>query len=210
MTQYNNLVQDYPKRCADILEKLFLPATDLDREVTLLLMATAGGFMMPYERLIWGDTIKQPNINRSVYKSAMNKLSDVLGVSIKESYYFKDILSKWRFGKPSEPVEIEEILYAYDNSNKIDSNMKIAKALKILRNSIAHGNVLSIPDTYNVIQDLIFLSGGEKRDGTIIPYKLVVLTPKELKIFLLKWFELLSELPVPQHEVLSFIDELAI
>ena len=209
MTEYSNFIQDYPKRCADILEYFFLRAANMNREVTLLLMATAGGFIMPYERLIWGDTIRQPDIDRNEYNSAMEKLSNALGMSIKESHYFKEIICRWRFGKPIEPAGIKEIISAYASSNTIDTKMKIVEVLKIIRNSIAHGNIMSMPDNSNVIQDLIFISGGKKKNGTIIPYKMIVLTPKELNKFLLRWFEFLSKLPVPQNEVLRTIDKMA-
>ncbi len=210
MTQYKNLVQDYPNRCSEILNSFIQQATSIDREVTLLLMATAGGFVMPYERLRSDTVIKPAPIDRDNYKKETDKLNSILTKPIKESQFFKDLMSKWRFSKPNKPVKKNEILDAYHNAERIDANKKVVEVVKIIRNSIAHGNVLSIPDNYEQIQDIIFLAGGEKPDGTIIPYKLIVLTPKELETFLFIWFELLSSLTVPQHNVLNTIDNMAV
>jgi hypothetical protein len=51
MSNYNNFVQDFPKRCDELLCHFIKPASGRDREVTLMLAVASAGFVIPFERL---------------------------------------------------------------------------------------------------------------------------------------------------------------
>ena len=85
MAMYRDFVHDYPGRCIDVLKKYLHQAISEDREVTLLLMAAAGGFVMPYERLSDGTIVIQPKLDRPCHKKAVKSLEQEINQPIKNS-----------------------------------------------------------------------------------------------------------------------------
>src|SRR5215469_18571837 len=51
MTAYRNFVEDFPRRCRDILKVAGKPALSRGREVTLNLVIASAGLLVPYERV---------------------------------------------------------------------------------------------------------------------------------------------------------------
>ncbi len=206
MSMYEDFVRDFPARCIDVLETFYDKAIVEDREVTLLLMATAGGFVMPYERLSEGQSIEQPELDRATHKEKMKRLKDELNRSIKNSTVLGDIISKWRYGVPGEKHNIENVLRTAESAKPIHKEKFISTAIKIIRHSIAHGNVLAIRSPRGQIQDLIFVSRDGNKD--VMAVNLIVLTPGELREFLLHWFKLLEH--ISQKDALRLVDRVAI
>ncbi len=213
MSMYEDFVRDYPARCIDVLEKFYEQAIVEDREVTLLLMATAGGFVMPYERLregqpnsTEGQSIEQPELDRVTHKEKMKRLKDELNRSIKNSTILGDTISKWRYGVPGEKHDIDNVLSIAESAKPIHKEKFVSTAIKIIRHSIAHGNVLVIRSPRGQIQDLVFVSRDGNKD--VISVHLIVLTPGELREFLLHWFKLLER--ISQKDALRLLDSVAI
>ena len=205
MTMYKNFVYDYPERCIDVLNKYYDHAMTGDREVTLLLMATAGGFLMPYERLSEGKSIKQPTMDRPEYRLQMNTLEDEFRKKIKNSSVFRNILCKWRFNKPGRKHNIDSIKRAAVNANLIPIEEKVSTPIQIIRHSIAHGNVDAIESPSGQIQNLVFVSRDKNRK--VVSTVLVVLTPEDLKSFIIQWCEFIKGLR--QQDVLAALDQAA-
>jgi len=206
MSMYEDFVRDYPARCIDVLEHFYEQAIVKDREVTLLLMATAGGFVMPYERLKDGQKFEQPELDRTTHKEQMKRLEDELNRSIKNSTVFGEIIGKWRYGVPGEKHDIDNVLRIAESAKPIHREKLVSTAIKIVRHSIAHGNVLAIRSPRDQIQDLVFVSRDSNRD--ITSAHLIVLTPGDLREFLLHWFKLLER--ISQKDALKLLDSIAI
>lgn len=206
MTMYKDFVHDYPARCIDVLTNLFEHAKTRDREVTLLLMAAAGGFVMPYERLNKGQLIKQPDLDRPAHKKQMANLNEELNKKIKNSNIFRDIISKWRYSVLKEQHDTISVIMVAESAKPVNFEKKVLTAIKIIRHSIAHGNILAIESPTGEIQDLIFIS----RDGNpdVESFELIVLTPEDLEHFLLKWFEFIKNLK--QQDVFEVFDSIAV
>lgn len=205
MTMYKNFVYDYPERCIDVLNKYYDHAMTGDREVTLLLMATAGGFLMPYERLSAGKGFEQPTMDRPDYRLQMNTLEDEFKKKIKNSNIFRNIICKWRYNVPGTKHDNESIKRAAINAKQISLEKQVSTPIKIIRHSIAHGNVDAIESPSGQIQNLVFVSrdGNEKIVSTV----LVVLTPEDLKSFIIQWCEFIKDLR--QQDVLAALDRIA-
>jgi hypothetical protein len=78
MTSYRYFVNDIATRCRDVVAAYHESARAHDREVTLLLMATTAGFVLPYERLTVGQGFKQPSLDRARYTDAREQLQSAL------------------------------------------------------------------------------------------------------------------------------------
>lgn len=201
MTVYEDFVWDYPARCIDVLYKFYEHAKFEDREVTLLLMATAGGFVMPYERLKPGG---KPELDRDTNKEQIKKLKNELEKPIKNSTAFGEIINKWCYGEPGEQHDEENVMRVAESSKPINGGWKVSVAINIVRNSIAHGNVLAIRSPEGQIQDLVFASKISSKSSYV---HLVKLTPDDLRDFLLSWFRLLEW--ISQRDALRLLESVA-
>jgi hypothetical protein len=207
MTMYKDFVSDYPARCIDVINKFYGQAQAEDREVTLLLMAAAGGFLMPYERLQKGKKFRQPNLDRVAKEEQMGKLQNELEKKIRNSNIFGKTLSNWRYGFPGEEHNKREVIAVAERAEAIPQNKKVACAIKILRHSIAHGNVLAIESPSGHIQDLVFVSRNSKSTEDVVSVELIVLTPEDLKCFMLVWCDFLRG--INQKTALRILDRVA-
>jgi hypothetical protein len=82
MTAYKNFVEDFPRRCRDILDLAGKPALSRGREVTLTLMVASAGLVVPYERLKpdggGGGHIDHPSGDNKRFADAAAKLRSLL------------------------------------------------------------------------------------------------------------------------------------
>src|SRR5687768_3967400 len=85
MSIYKDFVQDFPRRCHDVLKAFGSESKKQDRDVTLLLMVATAGFVMPYERLGEGEAIKQPPLDRPLFREAMERLKGELSKTLAQS-----------------------------------------------------------------------------------------------------------------------------
>lgn len=205
MSMYKDFVKDYPARCIDVLDKFYKEAKNEDREVTLLLMAAAGSLVMPYERLSWGRSIRQPDLDRGERAIQMDNLKCELTNKIKNSTNLGSEIRKWRYSDPGKVHDEERIIRAAESAKNISIDKQVSTAINIIRHSIAHGNVMAIESPYiGQIKDLVFVSRDGQRD--FVSVELVVLTPEDLEGFLRHWCHFLGSLPaIKQQEVLRVL-----
>ncbi len=206
MSNYKDFIKDFPCRCNDVLGKFFDPAEKNDREVTLLLMATATGFIMPYERLSEGRKIKQPPLDRNRFVEASKKLNTLLTETIAQSMLFEGLENSW-YGGPLESAEgTPDTWPEYQTRSLLSPKTSVSDAVSYVRHGLAHGNVFTCPGSDGQISELIFLCGGTLPNGKKIPLKFVAMSPVALRQFLDNWFKFVSGLPVPQHTKIEMVN----
>lgn len=209
MSDYRNFVQDFPKRCRDLLREFSSSAARRDREVTLLLMAAAAGFVMSYERLSEGTSIVQPPLDRPQFAKEMAELKTLLGERVGSSAQFGRLLGSWYGGPLQSAVGMPDDWPECRNPTMLAPSETVGRVVGIVRNAIAHGNVLTRAGNQGQIGHIVLVSGGTKRNGTPIPLRYVMLTPSQLHDFLLAWFDYLANLKLPPDMVTAAIEEAA-
>lgn len=208
MSEYRDFVHDFPKRCRDVLRAFSSEAALNDREVTLLLMATAAGFVMPLERLGEGEAILQPPLDRSQYADAMKQLKVELGKKASKSALFRR--TAWRGGPLRSAEGTPDEWPECRSPQPLSAEITVSDVVRQLRNGLAHGNVFSRPDKDRQIAELVFVRGGTyRKSGNAIPLKYLVVSPRELRQFLNRWFAFVASLRLPQRVVQQTIGEAA-
>ncbi len=202
MSEYRDFVHDFASRCRDVLREFMEPARARDREVTLLLMAAAGGFVVSYERLHDRQSFPQPPLDRQRYAAAGEKLAGILEEQIGASCLLRGQYS-WRgstlasaTGPPDGWAELRE-------PARFSANTPVSHVLRGLRHAVGHGNVHTRSEHGAQIAELVFVSGGT-RD---IPLRYILVAPDDLAKFLHQWFTIVADLPLPYQEVLRVVAE---
>lgn len=204
MTSYRYFVHDLAKRCRDVLAAYHASARGSDREVTLLLMATTAGFVLPYERLTIGQGFKQPSLDRGCYTDAREQLQTALNERVADSPLFHDQRSwssgilKSAHGTPDDWSELQK-------PPALQPGVQVLDLVRGIRHALAHGNILSQADGNGQISQLVFVSGGDRG----IPARYVLATPSDLHRFLDAWFVMIEHLPLPYEDVLRVIGDAA-
>lgn len=208
MSEYQDFVHDFPRRCRDVLQAFSPKAATADREVTLLLMATAAGFVMPLERLGVGEAVLQPTLDRPRFAREMEQLKAELERVTVESPLFRG--TAWRGGALKSAEGTPDQWPELQNPQLLAPDTTVGGVVRQLRNGLAHGNVFSRPNASRQIAALVFVSGGTlRRGGRAIPLKYLILSPRELRTFLSRWFALVAHLRLPQRLVQQTIGEAA-
>ena len=204
MSEYKDFVRDFAGRCRDVMEAYLEPARARDREVTLLLMTAASGFVISYERMRDSQGFSQPNLDRERYAGARNKLRAILDERILESR-LTNSQESWRGGflrsadgLPDEWPELRDPAH-------FDPNTPVSEVVLRMRHALAHGNVLTQSGPKGDISKLVFVSGGHGR----VPLRFALVSPDDLASFLKSWFDTIRGLPLPYQEVLRAVDEAA-
>ena len=188
MSNYRNFVEDFPKRCDDLLDKLFPRAKAYDREVTLMFSIATAGFVIPFGRLREKD---HPARDRKRYQEAAAKLDEILNAPFLGSPLWAEQPATWLFAKEVEDEGRE--LDCWPELTSPQSLPKDAQAKNVLaplRNGLAHGNIFT---RGNPIDLLVFLSkpyGAPK-------YVMVAVSPFDFHVFLRNWFSFLASLQIP-------------
>ena len=72
---------------------------------------------------------------------------------------------------------------------------------------------MAIDSPTGQIQDLDFVTGGEKKNGEKITVQFVILTPSDLEAFIFKWCDFLNDLSkskIHQQDALEALEHMAI
>jgi hypothetical protein len=195
MSSYDNFIRDFPSRCRDLLQ-MFQDKAELEnRDVTLLLAIAASGLIIPRARLIETD---HPSGDVHNFKSAAREMEKEMKNSFLKSRFTKPVGQQWRYGD----VEIAKGGYP-EGINTLCESISVKKqtgsVIKIIRNALAHGNILT---RGNPIKRMFFLSKPFKG---AIRYDCIDVTFDDFKFFLEKWFEFLSSLNLP-NEISEGVD----
>lgn len=172
MTAYSNFLQDFPTRCFEVLDNYFEHARDNDLEVTLILSIATTAFVIPFERL------RPPpkdlvSFDREIYVEARQKFDRFVNRKFRGSELWTKGTS-WKVISELEGSVIREkdaeSWAAPAMRRPIEKKTVLNSFLSRLRNSLAHGNILTYPtrrakEKPAQIEDLIFLSRCYERQA---------------------------------------------
>lgn len=203
MTMYRDIYQDLPSRVYEIWQraKEAQKKEKTDLRVTAMLMAAAAGFAMPFENLRyeragnksnWDDHPAFHGCDQAQYQKSLKACNDLLkkpipecpglaGASLLQCKELRDIRDAAGSGKGHATV----------NTEKHDTRF----ALGILRNALAHNNIVDVPDGANEIEKLAFFSKDHwcdscgRKDG----WNVLLISVNAFEQFLDAWFALLQE-----------------
>jgi hypothetical protein len=204
MSEYRDFVQDFAGRCQDVLATFLEPARARDREVTLLLMAASGGFVVSYERLQANHTFPQPLLDRERHTAAREKLRGILEQAMDQSTLLKG-QNSWRGGTLAAAVCPPDDWPELREPARFPPEAPVAELVRGLRNAMAHGNVLTRSRRTTQITQLVFVYGGTRS----APLRYMLVSPTDLGRFLSEWFAAVGALPLPYQEVLLVVGEAA-
>lgn len=191
MSAYRNFIQDYPARCRRLLTKYYEDAENNDLEVSLLLNIASSGLIVPYARLSDGA---HPSGDAARFTKAKQTFDAALTACVCKSDLFTGAEpSSWRIGKSRE-LRGDPDAWNLDALKPVTPKKTVTPLVKILRNALAHGNVFSRGRPH--ITSLVFLSRlcHEKPE---LGYEILVVSPHDLKEFVLAWLSLLANIDIP-------------
>jgi len=158
-------------------------------------MACSSGIVIPLERLREGKSIKQPELDRSRFARAAEHLDGQLSDQIGHSASFREDLISWRGGQLNSAVGTPDTWPELGNLQVLQPSATVEEVVRILRNSLAHGNIFTRANANKEIGEIIFVSGGtNRRTRKEIPCSFLVVTPEQLRAFLVIWFSSLASL----------------
>ena len=216
MTAYYDIYSDLPTRVYEVWQrtKVQTSSPQQDLSVTAMLMAAAAGLAMPLENLKnqgigngtkWNEHPMFHRANQSAYQTVLKSCDDL----------FKQPIKTCQGLKAAVLLQCQELkgIRSAATTGQGDAVMDTAKydvrfALKILRNSLAHNNILSIPDS-GEIEKLAFFSISNwcpiKGQGE--GWNVLIIPVQSFETFLSKWFELLRPAGGIQGAALAVVGE---
>jgi hypothetical protein len=207
MTAYKNFVDDFPRRCREILKFARKSALFRGREVTLALMVASAGLVVPYERLKPdGGEIDHPSGDNKKFSVAAEKLKALLAESFLSSAIWGASVSTWHSGKlksvTGDPDSWEELR----RRQPVQSEKTVGNVLRVIRNALAHGNIFTFKDP---IEAIIFIKANVNDKKEVRDYSFVFVAPGDFQIFLEKWFDFLAQLHISQAETFEVLTDAA-
>lgn len=203
MTAYHDIYSDLPTRVYEVWQRTKIPkeSAQQDLSVTAMLMAAAAGLAMPFENLKnegvgkskkWNEHPMFHKATQSAYQAVLKKCDD----------FFKQPINTCDGLKTAVLMQCQELkdIRTAAGTGQGDVAMDAAKydvrfALKILRNALAHNNILTVPNSGGEIEKLAFFSKSnwcsscDRMDG----WNVLVIPFQSFEAFLDKWFDLLKE-----------------
>lgn len=217
MTAYVNFIQDFPKRCNDLLDIYLEDATFNNREVTLILAVASAAFVIPFERL-------RPSSHKHVAEDRTRPAVRKLGKLLNKSFYSWVNGAAWETRDSIPGYEIRnaqiDAWYAPDHRRKLHPGRTVDTILSHLRNSLAHGNIFLYPSNSGghlvpQIDNLVFLARNKdkKSDELVDKYNVLSTSPPQFLQFVRLWIAYLGRLQLPtavqqEHDlgVTEFLD----
>ncbi len=204
MSEYQNIYQDLPGRVHRIWnsrESNSPPESGEDLSVTAMLMAAAAGFAMPFENLKdlgagnkrgWDDHPAFLGKDQAQYKKSLAACNEFLSQPIDDCIGLKDCFLM----QCQKLRDIKNAAMAGNGHATLNTRMHNTRfALKILRNALAHNNILDVPDHVGQIEKLAFFSMANSCSscGRMDGWHVLVISVEAFKQFLSAWFDLLKE-----------------
>jgi hypothetical protein len=201
VTAYLNFIQDFPKRCRDILLAYWEDARRENREVTLLVAVATSAFTIPFERL---NPSAPDHIADDRYAGAVRKVGRLQNRKF----------AAWQKGASWKIVEgIDSKLIQTNQADAwasprirqpIPNGKKVGSILSIIRNALAHGSIFAYPRPVSrqkpVETEAIFFLSRRRDESTkelIDEYDLIIVSPADFRAFILDWISLLENLKLP-------------
>lgn len=216
MTAYHDIYSDLPIRVYEVWQRTKAQQTqgEKDLSVTAMLMAAAAGLAMPFENLKnegfgkskkWNDHPMFRGVKQGDYQNALKNCND----------YFKQSINRCDGLKSAVLMQCQDLKSIRDaaKEGRGDASMDIAKydirfAIKILRNALAHNNILPMPDVGEIEKIAFFSASNWCSDrGQGDGWNVLILSVQSFEIFLNKWFALLKPVGGIQGAALAFAGE---
>jgi hypothetical protein len=195
MSEFRDFIKDFPHRCSDVLKFAFPQALDCDREVTLLLMAAAAAFVIPFERLRSDD---HPTGDPQQYKEVASTLKSILGKAFLDGPFWPKAPASWRIGESDTVTGRPDSWPKFEARSEPTDKTPALQIFATLRNALSHGN-LYIRGSLGQISEIVFVA--EKRCGGVVGYRFACVTPDDFHLFLNKWFDYVEKQDIPQNVV---------
>lgn len=201
MTTYRNIYQDLPGRVNRVWQLLSSPQDPNDRDdlsVTTMLMAAAAGLAMPLESLKGGsdDWKSHPafqGVEQAQYKKSLKECDDFLKKPISDCEGLKscDLMICTDLRDIRQTAEHPDQAHAILNKEKTTTR----QALKILRNALAHNNIVDLPGHGCQIEKLVFFSKNNWCSSCqrMDDWHVLVISVDAFKEFLETWFDMLKD-----------------
>src|ERR1035441_2897027 len=214
MSNYRNYVEDFPNRCKSILELAGPVAEEQGLEVTLLLMVASTALTVPYERLKPEDKYIQPmqERDRRGFPQAAIDLKELLNKPFLSSPLWNTgSVSSWKGDTLSTVVGMPDQWKELDDPSALRANAPVCYVLQAVRNALAHGNLYMRTDPQEQITQIVFVTGraSRKTGKTVNPFRFILVSPDDFRLFLNKWFAFLTKLDLPREFVVEMLDETA-
>ena len=203
MTGYKNFIDDFPRRCRDILNIAKRPALYRGREITLTLMVASAGFVVPYERLTPGH----PSGDSKRFVGAAEKLQSLLDQAFTSSVLSQQMSSTWYEGKVGSVNGDPDSWDGLRKRKPFSKDKKVSATLKVIRNGLAHGNIFTFGNP--IIQEIIFIKKNFNDVGEVRDYSFVYLVPQDFSQFLENWFDFLNDVCIPQEVAFKVLKDAA-
>ncbi len=180
MSNYKDLIQDFPARCLDILENFYASAQIKNREITLLIMAASTLFLIPIERL------RKEHLSQDC-RDHVELEKNIFGNKTFISFNFCASPEQWLYGRT------QNIQSAPDDWGEFSpiSNQTVSEIISIIRNALAHGNIYV---QGNPISTLLFWSNQlDDSHVNLIGYKYIKIPVYEFYEFIKRWVAFLNQ-----------------
>ena len=208
MSEYRDFFQDFPSRSVDLLNSFYENASNIDREVTLSIAMSYGALLFPFERL--RTTSKTPHPTNDCSNNA------------KHAENFKNQMEKrfcdfrprnpfvswdWYYGK--QMVDLGDVKRAANEATKmlISKEKKVSSIIKLIRNSLAHSNILTFESP---IEWIVFYSCKPPREDEQVIYPIEIeflrTSPILFKNFLIDWVQFLQINPLSLEDYRELIE----
>lgn len=186
MSGYKNFIIDFPSRCNELLKQMQTDGRMAHRNVTSMLAIAAAGFVIPFERL----KADHPGRDKDSYEEVASQLKQLQEAPFIGSTLWPNDRGSWLYGDVPHPRlppdEWPDLI-----TPRFDFRPKTFKTLNIIRNALAHGNIIT---TGGTIRQIIFVS-SKNRERT--EFHFVAVSPKDFLILLTNWFIFLGATNMP-------------
>jgi hypothetical protein len=172
-----------------------------DLSVTAMLMAAATGFAMPWESLKnvgsgnrndWNAHPSFANGNQAHYQSILKSCDKFLSQKISDTASLQSV----SFRHCSDQSDICEVAEYGEKGKELELNKHTVRcAVRVLRNALAHNNIVAFGSTPDQIDKLGFFSENRVGSGcvsTIDGYLVVTFATSAFQDFLDAWFLILK------------------
>ena len=200
MTAYQDIYRDLPSRVYEVwqLAQKAQKGEAKDLSVTAMLMAAVAGLAMPLEDIYIGakktsrpDHVTRDTNDQVAYQSAIQQFKDFFSQELKTSRTFADA----KFARCTELSEVRNVGECGEGTPLDFANHKVSFAFSILRNALAHNNIVAFGFSVDKIEKLTFFSEWREGSGSkrkVVGWNVLTMSTESFEKFLKFWFKLVS------------------
>jgi hypothetical protein len=184
MGDYVDYIKDFPGRIIKLYDTSLSSAKTSGLEVTLLLSLVASGISVPLYRLRKDNRYPDPFESREMFPKATPKFDKLYEKSFIDSELWDTAFEEWRYGE----CDIESI--SNEKWERVSPALTVKDIITHLRDSLAHGVILTDRDEENQIKEIQLFTDKKKKRFVLR------ISPGSLEKFLRKWVDWLQTLDV--------------